>query len=324
MIEAGSLPEIFAKARGETWLTLVPKALKRAEDAVRQTIWIQQRRTPAWPRNERPNEEIAGHPKTFRSAGDWHRFLHGLHDLAGLIVRGSVSIDADARLVTVLLALRKSVRADLRLLRQAARMGNTWPGTAAIWELRKKQGRSRRTTRDGRLVFIRFKSGRKQAVTAWPASKVQRISPTGYAVRECRLSRARAEIARIIGVAREVRPEWVGQLSPYKLDQLGGVKNVDGGFWDKRRLPSLAFISKRSLREHDARDRTRVVFFGYHYLVCENGYRWAAIVPDKNPSAWATKHIEQPALLLSARREETRRRADAAVCGLLSNFGFVG
>jgi hypothetical protein len=225
MIEAGSLPEIFAKARGETWLTLVPKALKRAEDAVRQTIWIQQRRTPAWPRNERPNEEIAGHPKTFRSAGDWHRFLHGLHDLAGLIVRGSVSIDADARLVTVLLALRKSVRADLRLLRQAARMGNTWPGTAAIWELRKKQGRSRRTTRDGRLVFIRFKSGRKQAVTAWPASKVQRICRPGVpafscAGRDCKDHRRRSGSPTGVGRTIEsvqIRPARRGEECRWRI-----------------------------------------------------------------------------------------------------------
>jgi hypothetical protein len=115
-----------------------------------------------------------------------------------------------------------------------------------------------------------------------------------------------------------------------------------------RTAPSLRSISKRSVRQHNARDRRRGVFFGYYHLPPrlvtrqrqdgrfplvlakliaahrEQSRRWAAFVPEKHPSAWALKHVEQPALLISAKREECRRRADAAVCGLLSNFGCVG
>jgi hypothetical protein len=51
--------------------------------------------------------------------------------------------------------------------------------------------------------------------------------------------------------------------------------------------------------------------------------RWAAANPDKRPGAWAQRHVEMPADALSAKREECRRRRDAAIDGLLSNFGCV-
>jgi hypothetical protein len=48
---------------------------------------------------------------------------------------------------------------------------------------------------------------------------------------------------------------------------------------------------------------------------------WAASVPNRRPGAWAHEHVEKPANALSEKRKESRRRRDAAIDGLLSNFG---
>jgi hypothetical protein len=47
----------------------------------------------------------------------------------------------------------------------------------------------------------------------------------------------------------------------------------------------------------------------------------AESTPEKCPGAWALRHVEAPADALSAKRKECRRRCDAAIDGLLSNFG---
>jgi hypothetical protein len=146
------------------------------------------------------------------------------------------------------------------------RYRNVWPGIAAICELRKRQSRAQRTTRDARVRNLRFKDGKTRlALTAWPASGVRALSPACYAI-----PRLRAPW------------QWGRPLA------------------DTRTAPSLSSISKRSVREHKAREHLRAVFFGYHYLARENGLRWAAVVPDKCASAWALRYVEAPGKALSA------------------------
>jgi hypothetical protein len=78
------------------------------------------------------------------------QFWHGLHDFAGLSGKG---------------------------------YRNVWPGVAAIWELRKRQSRAQRTTRDARLRTLIFKDPKRRlSLTAWPASEVRGRSTVGYTV----------------------------------------------------------------------------------------------------------------------------------------------
>jgi hypothetical protein len=55
----------------------------------------------------------------------------------------------------------------------------------------------------------------------------------------------------------------------------------------------------------------------------KNANGWAAEQPKKRPGAWALEYVEKAANELSAKREECRRRREAAIDGLLSNFAAV-
>jgi hypothetical protein len=181
----------------------------------------------------KPDRRLNDRPDQEFIAHPSKQLWHGLHDFAGLV---------------------------------GDRYSNVWPGVAAICEIRKRQSRAQRTTRDARVRNLRFKNGKKRlTLTAWPASDVRRASLVGY-------------------TAPKLRAPW----------QWGRP------LADTRTAPSLSSISKRSVREHKARDRLRAVFLGYHYLARENGLRWAAVVPDKRPSAWALRYVEEPGKALSA------------------------
>jgi hypothetical protein len=49
---------------------------------------------------------------------------------------------------------------------------------------------------------------------------------------------------------------------------------------------------------------------------------WVPDTPNKRPGAWAQQYVEGPAHELAAKRAELKRRREAAIDGLLSNFGY--
>jgi hypothetical protein len=194
-----------------------------------------------WERHDRqrqewrykPDRRLNDRPDQEPIAHPSKQLWHGLHDFAGLV---------------------------------GDRYSNVWPGVAAICEIRKRQSRAQRTTRDARVRNLRFKDGKNcLTLTAWPATDVRRTSLVGYTVPKLRAPW-----------------QWGRPLA------------------DTRTAPSLSSISKRAVREHKARDRLRAVFLGYHYLARENGLRWAAVVPEKCASAWALRYVEAPGKALSA------------------------
>jgi hypothetical protein len=101
----------------------------------------------------KPDRRLHHRPDQELIAHSSKQLWHGLHDFAGLV---------------------------------GDRYRNVWPGIAAICEMRKRQSRAQRTTRDARVRNLLFKDGKRRlTITAWPASGVRALSPACYATRDC-------------------------------------------------------------------------------------------------------------------------------------------
>jgi hypothetical protein len=112
-------------------------------------------------------------------------------------------------------------------------------------------------------------------------------------------------------------PGWAAKHSPAQV-----YEPLDYNL--KKRLRSLDDVCKTIDKHLPRLVRKRLRSKGVLFLVHGNGY-WhrphykPKAKPSQSPGAYTLRHVEAPALALSAKREECRRRREAAIDGLLSN-----
>jgi hypothetical protein len=137
------------------------------------------------------------------------------------------------------------------------------------------------------------------------------------------LPRIALDPAKTIDVQRYLRPQRRPQGAQYTLDLIWLEVRTD----IPRSLGAGAYLfavpnAPRSLVGE--RLRSPYESRGFPSRWRHKGAKgWAASTLEKRPGAWALHHVEAPANALSAKREECRRRREAATDGLLSNFAAV-
>jgi hypothetical protein len=283
------------------------------------------RYVPESPPNERPDEEISCRQGKGRPANARQFLSQQMEREDALEADEDQTFDRFCKCETYWLFF------EFRVVRMRSRAtpdaddsadSNIGDMLAWLWRFQKQNTRAARSTRLGRIRALVLEDGQKrQCLTAWPASDV-RVWSRGE-TEAWRAPRHHSPELRLTG---PLSARW--RQDGYDFPHAG--HGITIARWHELRaerapragagyLP-LRLITKQATRRDNAVDRLRRVFVGYHYVAgCER--RWAAVTPDRCPSAWAECYVEMPARALSAKREECRRRREAAIDGLLSSFG---